>query len=147
AFAAAVDGKGEFAFHTQLREGEDERNVTEADALAMFRAAVGADIDAVVLARAAWTAGHALVADGFRRGRVFLGGDAAHLFTPAGGLGYNTAVEDAVNLGWKLAATIKGVAGPGLLDSYELERRPAAVRNTGYARGFAESLGSFSPKD
>src|SRR5262249_8526397 len=90
---------------------------------------------------------HALVADGFRRGRVFLGGDAAHLFTPAGGLGYNTAVEDAVNLGWKLAATIKGVAGPGLLDSYELERRPAAVRNTGYARGLADSPGSFSPKD
>ncbi|HEY7633546.1 MAG TPA: FAD-dependent monooxygenase, partial [Thermoleophilaceae bacterium] len=147
AFMAAVDGKGEFAFHTQLREGEDEARLTEDDALAMFRAAVGADIDADILARDSWTAGHALVAEGFRRGRIFLGGDAAHLFTPAGGLGYNTAVEDAVNLGWKLAATVKGTAGPRLLDSYELERRPAAVRNTGYARGFADSLGSFSPKD
>src|SRR5262249_55948936 len=47
----------------------------------------------------------------------------------------------------KLAAAVKGDAGPRLLDSYELERRPAAVRNTGYARGFADSLGSFSPKD
>jgi len=147
AFMAAVDGRGEFAFHTQLRDGEDERRITEAGALAMFRAAVGADIEAVVLDRAAWTAGHALVAQRFRRGRVFLGGDAAHLFTPAGGLGYNTAVEDAVNLAWKLAADLKGLGGPALLDSYEQERRPVAVRNTGYARGFAESLGSFTPQD
>jgi 2-polyprenyl-6-methoxyphenol hydroxylase-like FAD-dependent oxidoreductase len=145
AFMAAVDGKGEFAFHTQLRGGEDEGRITDGDALAMFRAAVGADIEAVVLDRDTWTAGHALVAKRFRQGRVFLGGDAAHLFTPAGGLGYNTAVEDAVNLGWKLAADINGLGGPALLDSYELERRPAAIRNTGYARGFAESLGSFTP--
>ena len=147
AFMAAVDGRGEFAFHTQLRDGEDERHLTDADALTMFRAAVGADIDARDLARDSWTAGHALVAERFGRGRIFLGGDAAHLFTPAGGLGYNTAVEDAVNLGWKLAAAIKGVAGPLLLGSYELERRPAAVRNTGYARAFADSLGRFSPAE
>lgn len=145
AFMAAVDGRGEFAFHTQLRDGEDERRIGEADALAMFQAAVGARIDARIIARDTWTAGHALVAESFRRGRVLLGGDAVHLFTPAGGLGYNTAVEDAVNLGWKLAAAIKGVGGPALLDSYESERRPAAVRNTGYARSFAESLGRFLP--
>jgi hypothetical protein len=142
---AAVDGSREFAFHTQLRDGEDEKQISEADALAMFRAAVGAEIDAAILSRDTWTAGHALVAESFRRGRVFLGGDAVHLFTPAGGLGYNTAVEDAVNLGWKLAAAIKGAAGPLLLDSYELERRPAAVRNTGHARSFAESLGRLRP--
>jgi hypothetical protein len=147
AFMAAVDGRGEFAFHTQLRDGENEQDLSEADALAMFRAAVGADIDARVLARDSWTAGHALVAERLQHGRVFLGGDAAHLFTPAGGLGYNTAVEDAVNLGWKLAAAVKGAAGPLLLDSYEQERRPAAVRNTGYARVFADSLGSFRPEE
>jgi 2-polyprenyl-6-methoxyphenol hydroxylase-like FAD-dependent oxidoreductase len=147
AFMAAVDGRGEFAFHTQLRDGEDERHISEADALAMFRAAVGAEIDATILSRDTWTAGHALVAESFRHGRIFLGGDAAHLFTPAGGLGYNTAVEDAVNLGWKLAAAVKGAAGPRLLDSYELERRPAALRNTSYARSFAESLGRFVPED
>jgi 2-polyprenyl-6-methoxyphenol hydroxylase-like FAD-dependent oxidoreductase len=147
AFMAAVDGRGEFAFHTQLRDGEDESAITDRDALAMFRAAVGADIDATILSRAGWTAGHALVAESFRRGRVFLGGDAAHLFTPAGGLGYNTAVEDAVNLGWKLAAAVQELSGPALLESYELERRPAAIRNTGYARGFADSLGRFVPGD
>jgi 2-polyprenyl-6-methoxyphenol hydroxylase-like FAD-dependent oxidoreductase len=57
-------------------------------------------------------------------------GDAAHLFTPTGGLGYNTAVEDAVNLGWKLAAVLKGWGGPALLKSYEIERQALARRNT-----------------
>ena len=147
AFMCAVDGRGEFAFHTQLRDGEDDGAITEEGALAMFCAAVGAPIQAEILSRGTWTAGHALVAERFQQGRIFLGGDAAHLFTPAGGLGYNTAVEDAVNLGWKLAATIKGVGGPSLLKSYEFERRRVAMRNTGYARGFAESLGLFKAKD
>jgi 2-polyprenyl-6-methoxyphenol hydroxylase-like FAD-dependent oxidoreductase len=145
AFMCAVDGKGEFAFHTQLRDEEDEEKITDADALAMFQAAVGAPLDAEILSRGTWTAGHALVAERFQQGRVLLGGDAVHLFTPAGGLGYNTAVDDAVNLGWKLAATIKGVGGPMLLSSYETERKPVAVRNTTYARNFAESLGTYLP--
>lgn len=146
AFMCAVDGRGEFAFHTQLRDGEDESDITDEQALAMFHAAVGVPVAAEILSRGTWTAGHTLVADRFRKGRVFLGGDAVHLFTPTGGLGYNTAVEDAVNLGWKLAAVLKGAAGPALLDSYEAERRPAALRNTAYARGFADSLGLFRPK-
>ncbi|SDR63744.1 2-polyprenyl-6-methoxyphenol hydroxylase [Rhizobiales bacterium GAS113] len=146
AFMCAVDGKGEFAFHTQLRDGEDESRISDREALAMFQAAVGAPIGAELLSRGTWTAGHALVAERFQRARVMLGGDAVHLFTPAGGLGYNTAVEDAVNLGWKLAAVVKGVAEDGLLDTYEIERRPVAVRNTGYARAFAESLGRFVAK-
>src|SRR5207244_8620511 len=108
----------------------------------MVRQAIGAPLEVEVLACDTWTAGHALVAERFAEGRVFLGGDAAHLFTPAGGLGYNTAVEDAVNLGWKLAASLMSRGGPGLLASYEAERRPVAVRNTNFARTFAESLGS-----
>jgi 2-polyprenyl-6-methoxyphenol hydroxylase-like FAD-dependent oxidoreductase len=143
AFMCAVDGKGEFAFHTQLRDGEDESRISERDALAMFQAAVGAPVGAKLLSLGTWTAGHALVAERFQRGRIMLGGDAVHLFTPAGGLGYNTAVEDAVNLGWKLAAVVKGIANESLLETYEIERRPVAVRNTGYARAFAESLGRF----
>ena len=143
AFMASVDGRGEFAFHTQLRAHEDDTAITDAAARAMFEAAVGAPVpDAEILSRQSWTAGYALVAERLQAGRVFLGGDAAHLFTPTGGLGYNTAVEDAVNLGWKLAATLRGCAGPGLLASYEAERRPVAIRNTSYARDFAESLGS-----
>jgi 2-polyprenyl-6-methoxyphenol hydroxylase-like FAD-dependent oxidoreductase len=144
-FMPAVDGRGEFAFHTQLKPHEDEANIDEQAAAAMVRQALGAPLAVEVLARDTWTAGHALVAERFAEGRVFIGGDAAHLFTPTGGLGYNTAVEDAVNLGWKLAAVLKGEASPRLLESYEAERRPLALRNTGHARRFAESLGNFQP--
>lgn len=145
AFMAAVDGKGEFAFHTQLRPHEVESEITPERALEMFQEAVGAPINAEILSYGTWIAGYALVAEQFQRGRVFIAGDAAHLFTPAGGLGYNTAIEDAVNLGWKLAAVVTGKAGPDLLASYEAERQPNAKRNTGYARQFAESLGTFVP--
>lgn len=146
AFMAAVDGKGEFAFHTQLRPDENETDITDARAKELFRQACGTAIDCEVLSHMGWTAGRALVTDRFGTGRVFIGGDAAHLFTPTGGLGYNTAVEDAVNLGWKIAATLSGQAGPALLDSYEFERRKAAKRNTGYARTFADSVGNFLPE-
>jgi hypothetical protein len=143
-FMAAVDGKGEFAFHTQLRSGENEDAITDDMAKAMFLRAVGADMDVELLARGFWTAGHALVANGFQKVRVFIGGDAAHLFTPAGGLGYNTAIEDAVNLGWKLASVVKGKGGPKLLETYAQERQPLARRNTAYAKSFADSLGLIS---
>ncbi|MCY3753093.1 MAG: FAD-dependent oxidoreductase [Alphaproteobacteria bacterium] len=144
-FTIALDGVSEFVFHTQLLAGEDETALTAADVRRMFAQCMGREIPFDILFRASWTAGFALVAERFREGRLFLAGDAAHLFTPMGGLGYNTAVEDAVNLGWKLAAVIHGWGGAGLLDSYELERKPAAVRNTGYARAFADSLGNFVP--
>ena len=141
-FMPAIDGKGEFAFHTQIKPHEDE---TRVDPAAMVRQAIGAPLDVEVLACDTWTAGHALVAERFAEGRVFIAGDAAHLFTPTGGLGYNTAVEDAVNLGWKLAAVLKGQAAPRLLASYEIERKALAQRNTAYARRFADSLGNFQP--
>jgi 2-polyprenyl-6-methoxyphenol hydroxylase-like FAD-dependent oxidoreductase/heme-degrading monooxygenase HmoA len=65
------------------------------------------------------------IVDRYREGRVFVAGDAAHLHPPAGGQGMNTGIQDAWNLGWKLALAVRGQASPGLLDSYEAERRPA----------------------
>jgi 2-polyprenyl-6-methoxyphenol hydroxylase-like FAD-dependent oxidoreductase len=141
-FMAAINGRDEFIFHTQLRPHEEE-NISDADAIRMFHAALGAELPMELLSRSSWSAGYTLVAEKFRGGRVFIGGDAAHLFTPTGGLGYNTAVEDAVNHGWKLAAVVNGWGGPALLDSYEVERRGIAVRNTTFARGFADSVGLF----
>ena len=146
AFMASVDGVSEYAFHAALRPGEDADGWTEADARRVFAEAVGVDVPIEILSMGTWLAGHALVAQRFQRGRVFIAGDAAHLFTPTGGLGYNTAVEDAVNLGWKLASVIRGQAPLALLDSYETERRPLAERNTGYARKFADSVGLFAAK-
>ena len=66
----------------------------------------------------------------YRAGRVFLAGDAAHVMPPTGGFGGNTGVADAHNLAWKLAMTLDGVAGPGLLDSYEAERSPIGKLTT-----------------
>ena len=126
ALLATVDGKGEFALQTQLRPGEDLDSIDEDAAGKLFLQAMGCTIPFKVTGTGSWLAGRALVADQFSRGRVFLGGDAVHLFTPTGGMGYNTAIEDAVNIGWKLAAVIKGQAGAALPDSYETERRPIA---------------------
>ncbi|MEV0685782.1 rifampin monooxygenase [Nocardia sp. NPDC050378] len=67
------------------------------------------------------------LADDYRRGRVLLAGDAAHIHPPLGGQGLNLGIQDAVNLGWKLAAEVNGWAPPGLLDSYAAERRPVAA--------------------
>jgi len=144
-FMPAVDGKGEFAFHTQLHAHEKEESISEQQAVGMVQQTVGVALPVEILARAPWTAGHSLVAEKFAKGNVFIGGDAAHLFTPTGGLGYNTAIEDAVNLGWKLATVIRGIASEKLLASYEAERRPLALRNTAYAKGFADSLGNYVP--
>ncbi|WP_240809408.1 FAD-dependent oxidoreductase [Microbispora catharanthi] len=74
------------------------------------------------------------LADAYRAGRVLLAGDAAHVHFPYGGLGLNLGLQDAVNLGWKLAAQIQGRAPEGLLDSYEAERRPAADAVLDYSR-------------
>jgi 2,4-dichlorophenol 6-monooxygenase len=74
-----------------------------------------------------------VLADRYQVGRVFLAGDAAHRHAPMGGLGLNTGIQDVHNLSWKLAAVLKGYAGPGLLDSYERERRPVGARNVQWA--------------
>ncbi|OQR63141.1 monooxygenase [Streptomyces maremycinicus] len=67
-------------------------------------------------------------ADRYRQGRVLLAGDAAHIHLPAGGQGMSTGVQDAANLGWKLAATVRGTAPEGLLDTYHDERHPVGAR-------------------
>jgi 2-polyprenyl-6-methoxyphenol hydroxylase-like FAD-dependent oxidoreductase len=139
----SLDGVGGYVYMTQLRADEDPSALSAETVTSIIANAAGRDFEINIVARAPWTAGLALVADRMRLGRIFLAGDAAHLFTPTGGLGYNTAVDDAVNLGWKLAALVQGWGGETLARSYEDERRPVAERNTGYARMFAESIGRF----
>jgi 2-polyprenyl-6-methoxyphenol hydroxylase-like FAD-dependent oxidoreductase len=146
-FMPAINGVDEFVFHSQLQAGEEAGDVDDARARAMFFQALGRECRIEILSRSSWTAGHALVAQRMRAGRFFLAGDAAHLFTPTGGLGYNTGVDDAVNLGWKLAMVSRRIADEALLDSYEVERRPVALRNTAFARGFADSIGLYRPPD
>ena len=99
--------------------------VDDALAAQMVRDAVGdPELEVKVEDVAKWTA-VAQVAETFQRGRVLIAGDAAHTMPPTGGYGGNTGIQDAHNLGWKLALVTKGKAGPGLVDSYDAERQPA----------------------
>ncbi|MBA2305822.1 MAG: FAD-dependent monooxygenase [Acidobacteria bacterium] len=98
-----------------------------------FEHAVGAPVPYEVLYVGAWKL-NLLLAERYGDGRVFLAGDSAHLVIPTGGLGMNTGVGDAVDLAWKLAATLRGWGGPRLLTSYEVERRQVGDRNIGASR-------------
>jgi 2-polyprenyl-6-methoxyphenol hydroxylase-like FAD-dependent oxidoreductase len=133
-----LDGAGDFLFWAQL--GSDELAVDD-KILGAFQYGVGRNIGVEIIDRSFWTAGQALVAERFCHGRIFLAGDAVHLFTPTGGFGMNTGIDDIVNLAWKLAATVKGWGGPNLLASYERERKPIAIRNTLASRALARNVG------
>jgi 2,4-dichlorophenol 6-monooxygenase len=102
------------------------------------------DLDLQILHHTRWSI-EALLAERYRAGRVFLAGDAAHRHSPFGGLGLNTAVQDAHNLVWKLAAVLSGAADQALLDSYEAERRPVGSQNVRYATvAFFNTLAAIS---
>jgi 3-(3-hydroxy-phenyl)propionate hydroxylase len=83
--------------------------------------------------------------DDFRAGRIFFAGDAAHVFSPFGARGGNSGIQDAENLGWKLAAVLAGEGSEALLDSYDAERRPAAEHNIRVTSRSARFLAPRSP--
>lgn len=90
------------------------------------------DLDPRIIRMNNWKV-QAVLAREYRRGRIFLAGDAAHRHPPTTGLGLNTAIQDAHNLAWKLAAVLKGKASESLLDTYETERRAVAANNVAWA--------------
>jgi 2-polyprenyl-6-methoxyphenol hydroxylase-like FAD-dependent oxidoreductase len=98
-----------------------------------FERTVGIPLEYEMLSCAPWRQ-NLLLADKYGSGRVFLAGDAVHLVIPTGGLGMNSGVGDAIDLSWKLAATLAGWGGPNLLKSYEVERRQVGERNVGASR-------------
>lgn len=114
----------EFTLHSNLP--------ADADFESELRGLIGFDVDLKILDVRTWKF-HLLLADRYRDGRVFLAGDSAHLVIPTGGLGMNTGVGDAIDLSWKLAGTLQGWGGPGLLESYETERRAIGARNVAAA--------------
>jgi 2-polyprenyl-6-methoxyphenol hydroxylase-like FAD-dependent oxidoreductase len=103
------------------------REVDPAGAPALLRKAIGGDFDFEIRAVNPWVR-RAVVAERYAEGRCFLLGDAAHQLSPTGGFGMNTGMGDAVDLGWKLAATLQGWGGAKLLGTYDLERRPIGER-------------------
>ena len=106
---------------------------SDAEMAEIFKKSVAMPIEFEMLSVNEWTQ-HLLCAERYGEGRVFVAGDAAHLVIPTGGLGMNTGVGDAVDLSWKLAATLAGWGGPQLLKSYEAERRPIGLRNVKASR-------------
>ncbi len=102
--------------------------VDPADIHAMLRAKFGDEVEVAEIRWASRFSDDSRLASRYRVGRVLLAGDAAHIHFPAGGQGLNLGIQDAMNLGWKLAATIQNRAPEALLDTYESERRPVAVR-------------------
>jgi 2-polyprenyl-6-methoxyphenol hydroxylase-like FAD-dependent oxidoreductase len=123
------DGGTTFTYHLML---QDKQQWNDIDPTAAIDAVLGASTEIDVISTQPWTA-HALVADQYRNGRIFLAGDAAHLFTPTGGFGMNTGVSDTINLAWKIKAMLEGWGGEHLLDSYFAERHAVGVRNTSEA--------------
>src|SRR6185312_8560818 len=107
-------------------------NHSDDDIRAALKRAMGRDFDSEILSVMRWVR-RELVADRYGTGRIFIAGDAAHLMSPTGGFGMNTGIGDAVDLGWKLEAAIKGWGGAHLLESYQAERRPIGLRNVAEA--------------
>lgn len=120
----AIDGKDLWTYNRYFCSDEEAEEPQR-----MICQAIGRDVPMEILSVQPWT-GFQVVAAKYRVGRVFLCGDSAHLFNPTGGFGMNTAIADAADLGWKLAAVLAGWGGERLLESYEVERRPVGIRNT-----------------
>ncbi|WP_104524917.1 FAD-dependent monooxygenase [Blastococcus atacamensis] len=119
AFFGRVDAEGRWFFHAPIPEGATPEG---ADVEQMLHRAVGQEFAHELEHLGFWDL-RVQVAHEYRSGRAFIAGDAAHTHPPYGGFGLNNGLEDAVNLGWKLTAVLRGWGGDGLLDSYSAERR------------------------
>jgi 2-polyprenyl-6-methoxyphenol hydroxylase-like FAD-dependent oxidoreductase len=124
-FLIMQDSTKHWTLHSVLDSDEAMR--------AAFERTVGIPLKYEMLSCAPWRQ-NLLLADRYGHDRVFIAGDAAHLVIPTGGLGMNSGVGDAIDLSWKLAATLAGWGGPNLLKSYEIERRQIGERNVGASR-------------
>ena len=119
---ASLNGRDEFLVFSQPA---NDAGLDDATVATMVQRAAGVDVPLQMLGHRPWTGGVALVSERFGEGRVLLAGDAVHLFTPTGGFGMNTGIDDVANLSWKLAAMVHGWGGASLL---ELIRARAQAR-------------------
>jgi putative polyketide hydroxylase len=132
-----TNGRDRWLTVTKIGNTRDERERpwTDQEFIEMTRRHVGiADLDVSPINNSIWRVSNQ-VADTFRKGRIFIAGDAAHRFPPSGGFGMNTGIQDAHNLAWKLALVLKGHASDRLLDTYTSERRPVARSNANFSYG------------
>jgi 2-polyprenyl-6-methoxyphenol hydroxylase-like FAD-dependent oxidoreductase len=121
----AIDGRETWLIHNFLYRDEPGFDAVDRDWAIRTILGVGPDFDYEIIAKEDWI-GRRLVADRFRDRRVFICGDAAHLWIPHAGYGMNAGIADAANLSWMIAGTLAGWAPLAILDAYEAERRPIA---------------------
>ena len=124
-FLIVQDSTKHFTLHSVVDSNDDMKK--------MFEQVVAMPVQYEMLSCAPWRQ-NLLLAESYGQGRVFLAGDAVHLVIPTGGLGMNSGVGDGIDLSWKLAATLQGWGGAGLLASYDAERRPIGARNVEASR-------------
>ena len=127
-WATMISVNGDDLWSLSVERGDGRRDITNDEARALVERAMGMPVAFEIESLSTWVR-REMVADRYGEGRVLIAGDCAHLNGPEGGYGMNTGMGDAVDLGWKLQAMHEGWAGPGLLASYDAERRPIARRN------------------
>jgi 2-polyprenyl-6-methoxyphenol hydroxylase-like FAD-dependent oxidoreductase len=135
----AIDGVETWLVHNYLREGEEDFDAVDRDWAIRAILGVGEDFAYAVISKEDWI-GRRLVADRFRDGRVFLCGDAAHIWVPYAGYGMNAGIADAANLAWLMAAHLAGWAPAAILDAHERERLPITEQVSRFAMDHAHSM-------
>ncbi|HEY4958483.1 MAG TPA: FAD-dependent oxidoreductase, partial [Caldimonas sp.] len=135
----AIDGRETWLVHNHLMAGEEDFEAVDRDASICAILGVDGDFAYEVLSKEDWI-GRRLVADRFRDRRVFLAGDAAHLWVPYAGYGMNAGIADALNLSWHLAAHLTGWADERVLDAYEIERLPITEQVSRFAMDHAQQM-------
>lgn len=135
----AIDGRETFLLHNYLRSDELDFDAVDRDWAIRTILGVGDDFKYEILSKEDWI-GRRLVADKFRDRRVFICGDAAHLWVPMAGYGMNAGIADAMNLSWQLAARLNGWGDEGILNAYEAERQPITEQVSRFAMNHALAL-------
>jgi 2-polyprenyl-6-methoxyphenol hydroxylase-like FAD-dependent oxidoreductase len=135
----AIDGRETFILHNYLRSGETDFEAVDRDWGIRTILGVDSKFKYEIIAKEDWIA-RRLVADKFRDRRVFICGDASHLWVPMAGYGMNAGIADAMNLSWLLAARLQGWGGEGILSAYEAERLPITEQVSKFAMNHAIAL-------
>lgn len=135
----AIDGRETFLLHNYLLADETDFEAVDRDWAIRTILGVGSDFKYEILSKEDWI-GRRLVADRFRDRRVFICGDASHLWIPMAGYGMNAGIADAMNLSWQLAARVNGWGAEGILSGYEAERLPITEQVSKFAMNHALAL-------